>query len=203
MVVGLTGAIASGKSLVSAEFKRLGAFIIDADLIARRIVETGMDAYNEIVSEFGQGIVRPDGSLDRKALGRIVFSDRERLAALNRITHPRIIEEIEGDLAVIRQAHPEAIIVVDAALIIELGLHRKMDRMVVVYSDEERCVDRMMRRDGLSETEARERLSAQMPLKEKLAYADYIIGNSGDMAETIWRAREVFDALASEGQKGA
>lgn len=203
MVVGLTGAIASGKSLVSAEFKRLGAFIIDADLVARRVVEPGMDAYNEIVAEFGQGIVSPDGSLDRKALGRIVFSDRDRLAALNRITHPRIIDEIERELAVIRQGHPGAIIVVDAALIIELGLHRKMDRIVVVYSDEERCVERMMRRDGLSESEAQERLEAQMPLKEKLAYADYIIGNSGDMAETVWRAREVFDALASEGKKGA
>lgn len=203
MVVGLTGAIASGKSLVSAEFKRLGAFIIDADLVARRIVEPGMDAYNEIVSGFGQGIVRTDGSLDRKALGRIVFSDKERLALLNRITHPRIIEDIEREIAGLRQGHPGAIIVVDAALIIELGLHRKMDRIVVVYSDEERCVERMMRRDGLSETEAQERLEAQMPLKEKLAYADYIIGNSGDMAETIWRAREVFDALTSEGQKGA
>ncbi len=203
MVVGLTGAIASGKSLVSTEFKRLGAFIIDADLIARRIVEPGMPAYNEIIEEFGKGIVCPDGSLDRRSLGRIVFSDRERLAALNRITHPRIIDEIEGDLAVIRQAHPKAIIVVDAALIIELGLHKKMDRMVVVYSDEERCVERMMRRDSLSESEAQERLRAQMPLKEKLAYADYIIGNSGDIEETVRRVREVFDALASERQKGA
>lgn len=203
MVVGLTGAIASGKSLVSAELKRLGAFIIDADLIARRIVEPGMPAYNEIVAGFGQGIVCPDGSLDRKALGRIVFSDKERLALLNRITHPRIVEEIENDLAVIRQGHPGAIIVVDAALIIELGLHRKMDRVVVVYSDEERCVERMKDRDRLSGSEARERLEAQMPLKEKLAYADYIIGNSGEIEETMKRVKEVFDALASELKKGA
>ncbi len=203
MIVGLTGAIASGKSLVSAELKRLGAFIIDADLIARRIVEPGMPAYNEIVAEFGNEIVRPDGSLDRKALGRIVFSDKERLALLNRITHPRIVEEIENDLAGTRQAHPEAIIVVDAALIIELGLYKKMDRVVVVYSDEERCVERMKDRDRLSETEARERLEAQMPLKEKLAYADYIIGNSGEMEETMKRVKEVFDALASERKKGA
>ena len=162
-----------------------------------------MPAYTEIVAEFGEEIVCPDGNLDRKALGRLVFSDRERLAALNRITHPRIIEKIESDINRIRQAHTEAFIVVDVALLIELGLHKRMNRVVVVYSDEEKCVERMESRDGLTETEARERLGAQMPLKEKLAYADYIIGNSGDIEETVRRVREVFDALASERQKGA
>lgn len=203
MVVGLTGAIASGKSLVSAEFARLGAFVIDADLIAREIVEPGSPAYNEIVAEFGEEFVGTDGNLDRKALGRLVFSDRERLAALNRITHPRIAEQIESDINKIKQAHPEAFIVVDAALLIENKLHKRMDRVVVVYSDEEKCVERMMSRDDLSETEAQERLGAQMPLKEKLAYADYIIGNSGDIEDTTKRVREVFEALASERQKGA
>lgn len=202
MVVGLTGAIASGKSLVSAEFARLGAFVIDADLIAREIVEPGSPAYNEIVAEFGEEFVGTDGNLDRKALGRLVFSDRERLAALNRITHPRIAEQIESDINKIKQAHPEAFIVVDAALLIENKLHKRMDRVVVVYSDEEKCVERMMSRDNLSETEAQERLGAQMPLKEKLAYADYIIGNSGDIEDTTKRVREVFEALASERQKG-
>lgn len=197
MVVGLTGGIASGKSIVSGEFKKLGAVVIDADLIAREIVEPGQPALPEIEKEFGPSVINGDGTLDRKALGDMVFSDPEKLKRLNRITHPRIIERQRRMIEEIKGAHKDPLIVVDAAILIEAGEYRNMDRVIVVYADEDKQVERLSRRNGLTTQEAEKRVKAQMPLKEKVLYADYVIDNNGGVEETRQRARDLYMKLSA------
>ncbi len=196
MVAGLTGGIACGKSLVSAELKRLGAHIVDADLISRELMEKGTPVYEGVVREFGRSVLRPDGSIDRKALGAVVFTDREKLLRLNALTHPAIIKAASEEVERIRKSRPDAVIVVDAALLIEAGMHRAVDRVIVVYADEEKQIERMEKRDGLGEPEARRRLKCQMPIKEKIRYADYIIENNGTVEELKSAAGRVFAELA-------
>lgn len=193
MVVGLTGGIASGKSLVAHYLKELGAHLVDADEISREIVRPGMLAYQEILQVFGKGILNQDGTIDRKGLGKVVFSNPELLKRLNEITHPGILEEVRRRIEEAKKG--QAIIVVDAALLIEVGLHREMDRVIVAYVGEETQIKRLMERDGLTEGEAKLRLSAQMPLKEKLKYAHFIIDNSIGMEETRRQVEEVFKEL--------
>lgn len=197
MVVGLTGGIASGKSIVSGEFKKLGAVVIDADLIAREIVEPGQPALPEIEKEFGPSVINGDGTLDRKALGDMVFSDPEKLKRLNRITHPRIIERQRRMIEEIKGAHKDPLIVVDAAILIEAGEYRNMDRVIVVYADEDKQVERLSHRNGLTTQEAEKRVKAQMPLKEKVLYADYVIDNNGGIEETRQRARDLYMKLSA------
>ena len=177
MLIGLTGGIASGKSLVAEELKRLGAYLIDADEIAREVVKTGLPTYNEIVKEFGEKILNPDKTINRKELGRIVFSNTELRKRLERITHPRIQEKIDKYIKEIKGRNPDAIIVVDAALLIEAGLYKKMEKVIVVYADEKTQIERLMERDGFTMDAAKNRLSAQMPLTEKRRYADFVIEN--------------------------
>lgn len=196
MVAGLTGGIACGKSLVSGEFKRLGAHIVDADLISREMMEKGTPVYGEVVREFGRSILRPDGSIDRKALGAIVFSDREKLLRLNALTHPAIIKAASEEVERAGKISPGTVIVVDAALLIESGMHRAVDRVIVVYADEEKQIERMRKRDGLDEPEAGRRLKCQMPIKEKIKYADYLIENNGTVEELMAAAGKVFAELA-------
>lgn len=193
MIVGLTGGIATGKSLVSAEMKRLGARVIDADEIAREVVEPGRPAYDEIKAVFGEGLLNPDGTIDRKALAERVFSDKEALARLNEITHPRIRERIREEIA---RAGDGELVVVDVALLIEGPLKDEVDRVVVVYADEDKQIERLEKRNGTSREEALLRLASQMPAREKLKYADYIIDNNGAVEETLARVREVFRELS-------
>lgn len=198
MIVGLTGGVASGKSLVSKELKRLGAHIIDADVIAREVVRPGEDAYNEIVREFGPSVLNGDGTIDRKKLGSIVFSDEEKRKRLNAITHPRIRQRIHDEIDGVEKKDRGALIVLDIALLIEGGLYnnyRKLDSVIVVYADEAAQIERLKGRDSLTEEEARKRVAAQMPLKEKLKYADYTINNNGTVEETIGQTRELFRLL--------
>ena len=177
MLIGLTGGIASGKSLVAEELKRLGAHLVDADEIAREVVKTGLPAYNEIVKEFGEGILNPDKTINRKALGKVVFSNPEIRKRLEQITHPRIRKKIEAEISAIKAKNPKAVIVVDAALLIEGGLYKKMDKVIVVYADEKTQIKRLTERDGFTIKDAKNRLSAQMPLTEKRRYADFVIEN--------------------------
>jgi len=194
MIVGLTGGIATGKSLVAGELKRLGAHIIDADRVAREIVEPGKPAYNDIVKEFGPGIIQPDGTVDRKALGNIVFCDPVALDRLNSITHPRIRERIREEAGRL-SADGDAIVVLDIALLIEMGVRYEVEKIIVVYCDDEQQVQRLMERDNLTRVEAQKRLSCQMDIKEKLKYADYVIDNSGPMDKTIEQARALYGEL--------
>jgi dephospho-CoA kinase len=198
MIVGLTGGIATGKSVVADELRRLGAHIIDADKIAREVVEPGKPAYDEIVKEFGTGVLEPGGALDRKALGRIVFSDPAALEKLGSITHPRIRERIKEEARRL-SAQGDSIIVLDVALLIETGVKYEVEKIIVVFAEKEQQIQRLMDRDGLSRLEAEKRVSIQMDIKEKLKYADYVIDNSGAKDWTIEQTRALYNEL--EGLK--
>ena len=197
MLIGLTGGIASGKSLVAGELKRLGAYLIDADEIAREVVKRGLPAYSEIVKEFGEKILNPDKTINRKELGRIVFSNSELRKRLEQITHPRIRKKIEAEISAIKAKNPKAVIVVDAALLIEGGLYKKMDKVIVVYADEKTQIKRLTERDGLAIEDAKNRISSQMPLREKRKYADFVVENvEGKSKEKIKdEVKTIFEKL--------
>jgi dephospho-CoA kinase len=193
--VGLTGGIACGKSVVADELRRLGAAVIDADQLARRVVEPGNPAFEEVVARFGPSVVAADGRIDRAALARIVFSDPGARAALEEITHPKIVAEAEreaGHLA----ARGERIVVFEAALLIESGLERDFDALVVVTASPETQVARLGAREGLDVTAARHRLAAQMPTEEKVRRADHVIRNDGTIADLRGAVRALYETLA-------
>ncbi|CAG1065967.1 dephospho-CoA kinase [uncultured bacterium] len=194
MIVGLTGGIATGKSLVAGELKKCGAAIIDADRIAREVVEQGKPAYDDIVKEFGRSVLKADGGLDRKTLANIVFNDKAALEKLNQITHPRIRERIREEARRL-SAEGERLIVLDVALLIEMGVKYEVEKIIVVYSEAGQQLERLMKRDSLTEAEAKKRLSCQMDIKEKLKYADYVIDNSGAIESTLEQAKELFAEL--------
>ncbi len=199
--IGLTGGIASGKSTVARIFAELGVTVIDADQVARDVVGVGSDGLKSVVAAFGNDVLLADGSLDRKKLGELVFADDSKRKELNGILHPRIANESARRLAdVAARGVPYAIY--DAALLIENGIHRGMAATIVVAASDAMQLSRMMTRDGLSETAARQRLSAQLPLAEKVAVADYVIENNGTLAELRARTIEVNDALRARFSGG-
>lgn len=201
LIVGLTGGIASGKSLVSRIFRDLGASLIDADRIVHELLAPGQEAGKEVAEHFGRGILLPDGSIDRRKLGEIVFNDQEQRAWLNACLHPRVFQVYTAKVKRLGRAAPDAIVVFDAALLIETGFHRKMDRTVVVYADRDQQVRRLGERDRLTPQQADVRIDSQMPLAEKLALADYVIDNRGTREETEQSAREVFAKLREEARE--
>jgi len=181
-VIGLTGGIASGKSTVSAMLRDLGLNVLDADKVAREIVEPGQRAYNDIVREFGPQVVAPDGSLDRKVLGDLVFSQPELRMRLNQITHPRLWEVFDHRM---KEMPPGTRIVIwDVALLLETNMDRRVDEVWLVWVDEARQIERLMKRDSLSEAEAESRLRAQMSIGDKMKRADRLIDNRGSVEET-------------------
>jgi dephospho-CoA kinase len=195
LLVGLTGGIASGKSVVAEMLSELGAPLIDFDVLARRVVEPDKPAWNDIVSFFGEQVLSEDRTLDRDALGAIVFADLEKRKKLESFTHPRIGEEFYGEVLSIRSADPEAIIQVGIPLLIEGNMQHMFDHLVVVHVPREVQLERLMGRDGLSEKDAEARLAAQMPLDDKLEYADTVIDNSGSLDATRRQADDLWSAL--------
>ena len=198
LLVGLTGSIATGKSTVSRMFAHLGARVLDADLLAREVVMPGQPAYLKIVEEFGQGVVRDDGTLDRKALGAIVFAEPARRKRLEEITHPAIAARQQRILSVLDEEAFEGIVIWDVALLFETGGVARMDRVVVVATDAETELARLMSRDGMAEADARARIASQMPVAEKAKRAHYVIDNSGDRALTEHQVKVVYEALLGE-----
>jgi dephospho-CoA kinase len=198
LLVGLTGSIATGKSTVSRMFAHLGARVLDADLLAREVVMPGQPAYLKIVEEFGQGVVRDDGTLDRKALGAIVFAEPARRKRLEEITHPAIAVRQQRILSVLDEEAFEGIVIWDVALLFETGGLARMDRVVVVATDPETELARLMSRDGMAEADARARIASQMPVAEKAKRAHYVIDNSGDRALTEHQVKVVYKALLGE-----
>lgn len=195
--VGLTGGIASGKSTVARAFEALGVPIVDADLLAREVVEPGSEGLSEIVRVFGADVLNADGTLHRKALGARVFADAGLRAQLNAITHPRIAMAAAKRMQELaRMQVPYAMY--EAALLVENGMHRAMHALVVVAVDEAEQLARLKLRDGLSDDEARARIAAQAPLAHKLSAAHYVIDNSMERERTIARVIEVHDALLSQ-----
>jgi dephospho-CoA kinase len=195
LIVGLTGGVASGKSTVARVWLEEGAYIIDADQIARELVEPHSPTWQELVRIFGERILQENGSLHRKALADIVFSDPEKRNRLNHLLHPRIKEETRRRLESVGRKDPEAIVVIDAALLVETGAYREVDQLIVVHATEAEQIDRLRKRGGVGLEEALRIVSAQMPLEEKLKVADRVIRTEGSLEETRRKAKEVFREL--------
>jgi dephospho-CoA kinase len=197
LLVGLTGGIATGKSTVSDAFRRLGCVIIDADLLAREVVESGEPAYQEIVAEFGRDVLAPGGALDRKKLGALVFADADKRRRLEAITHPRIRERFLRRVQDLTDRDYGGIALFDAPVMIESGGYTTMDRLVVVVADPATQRARAVARDGDREDIER-RIASQLPLGEKAKLADYVIDNSGDRPATQEQVRKVHAALLAD-----
>jgi len=198
LLVGLTGGIATGKSTVSEILRQLGGEIIDADRLARDVVEPEQPAWKQIVAEFGGGIVTAEGALDRKKLGAIVFADPERRKRLEAITHPAIRARFQTRLDELAAQGFAGIVVFDAPVMIESGNYKNMDRLVVVVTDDATQAARLQERDGTDEAEGLRKIASQMPLAEKAKLADYVIDNSGAREATAAEVRRVFAALMAD-----
>ncbi len=190
--VGLTGGIACGKSTIAKMFVLKGALLLDADRIAREVVEPGKPAWLEIVSWMGKGVLQEDGSLNRAKIASLVFSDRKALQKLNTITHPRVSERFSEKSKRLALEFPKTIQIWDIPLLYEIGMDKEVDIVLVIAADEEKQISRLRDRDGLSGEEALRRIRSQMDLQEKIKSADYIIYNNGqlnilqDQVESIW-----------------
>ena len=196
--VGLTGGIATGKSVVTREMGLLGAIILDADEIAHKLMEPGGAAYAPIVNRFGSDILDSRGRIDRKPLGRKVFADPRERWALNGIVHPLVIQEAERLQEEIRLLRVDRIVVTDAALLIEAGTHKRFDRLVVVHCSREEQLRRLEERDGMDRDMASVRIQAQMPLAKKTALADYTIETGETEEDTRMKARDLFRKLQAD-----
>jgi dephospho-CoA kinase len=195
LVVGLTGGAGSGKTTVGRMLREEGAYVIDADEIAREIVKPHKPAWEALRKAFGDQILDREGAIDRKRLSERIFSDPREREQLNRILHPPIRQEILRRLREVEHRDPEAIVVIDAPLLLEVGLHHEVEKVLVVRAKESQQIERLRRRSGLSEELSRKIIGAQMPLEEKLKVADFVIPNEGSLEETRRKAKEVFRTL--------
>ena len=193
--VGLTGGIASGKSTVAEAFARLGAKVLDADKVAREVVLPGQPAWRKLQQAFGPEFFLPDGEVNRSKLRRLVFADPEERSKLNAIVHPEVMKEINCRFEQLTTSAPDAVVVVDVPLLLEVGVAHRFDRVIVVYVTKSIQIERLRQRDGLSLEEARRALSTQMVLNKKVEQADYVIDNSGTRAETQAQVEEVWQEL--------
>lgn len=199
--VGLTGGIASGKSTVASLLAAEGAIVIDLDALAHAVQAPGGAVWGEIVRHFGEGVRRPDGTIDRRKLGEIVFADPERLALLNRLVHPAVFARWRERLAQIRRESPQAIVLSDIPLLFEAGLRPQVDLVLLVYCPPAGQVRRLMERGGMSRREAEARLAAQMPIDRKRPLAEVVIDNGGPLAQLGGRVREVWQELLREERR--
>jgi dephospho-CoA kinase len=175
IVVGLTGGLATGKSTIARLFQECGAVIIDADLLARQAVRPGRPAWRDIVREYGPEVLQRDRTLDRRALAQIVFRHPHKLRTLNRIVHPRVAREQARLIRQIADRDPDAVVIYDAPLLIEANAHTRMDKIIVISSDQATQIGRLRSRNHLSRSEALRRIRSQIPLRDKIRLADYII----------------------------
>ena len=193
VVVGLTGGIASGKSTVSDMLEKLGAPLIDFDLIARQVVEPGTHGLEAIVNYFGKQILAKDGTLDRKKLSKIVFEDFEKRKKLESFTHPPIYEEFFKQIDAIAKKDPNAVIQVSIPLLIEQNMQYAFDNLIFVYVSQKTQIERLAQRDGISIKKAANILKSQLPIDEKVGFANFIINNQNTVEETrkqvnkMWR----------------
>lgn len=190
-MIGLTGGIAAGKSTVSGMIKELGIPVIDADRIARDVVCPDQKAYRKIVRTFGRDILAPDKTLDRKKMGSVVFSDPGKKTLLESITHPEIFREIVKQVRRLKKKKTKTI-VIDAALLFESGLHQVMHKTILIKTDPQIQISRLMARDLISEKEASQKITAQMPLEEKEKLADIVIDNNGELSLTLEQVKNAF-----------
>ncbi|HYM69498.1 MAG TPA: dephospho-CoA kinase [bacterium] len=198
--IGLTGGIASGKSTVTAALRDAGAAVVDADRIAREVVAPGGPAYDDVVREFGSELVGPGGAIDRKALGARIFNDAAARRRLNALTHPHIRRRMAEDAARLAATPGVAVIVFEIPLLLDTtdGRDLGLDGIIVVSAPEDVQLDRLIARDGVSRDEARRRLAAQVPLRDKVAAADWVIDNSGTPDATRRQVERLWTTLTAK-----
>ncbi|KJS20076.1 MAG: dephospho-CoA kinase [Clostridiaceae bacterium BRH_c20a] len=192
LVIGLTGGIASGKSIISDSLRKMGAVIIDADILSRQVVEPGEEAWRKIWRYFGSQAFNEDRTINRKKLADIIFSDPEKRRILNEIVHPEVLNKTQLLIAQYKKEGLAPLIVVDAPLLIEAGMYKMVDEVWVIAVAEELQVRRVMARDNISLEAALKRLESQMPMEEKLKYAQRVIDNNQDLAHTINQIKEIW-----------
>jgi dephospho-CoA kinase len=195
--VGLTGGLATGKSFVGRTLAECGCALLGADEVGHETLAPGGEAYAGVVAEFGDGILDPDGTINRRRLGAEVFGRPERLDRLNALVHPWVIAREERWMEEVEARAPDAIMVVEAAILIETGSYRRFDRIVLTVCSTEKQIERAMKRDGLSRGEVEERLRRQMSLEEKRKCAHYVVDTSHSKEETAGRVRELYRELRS------
>ena len=198
--VGLTGGIACGKSLVGEALASYGCFVIQADRLGHEVLAPAGEAYADVIGEFGGEILAANGSgdsrdIDRRRLAALVFADAGKLARLNAIVHPAVIRREEALMAEFLARQPHGIAVVEAAILIETGSYRRLDKLILVFCAQERQIERAMRREGAVEADIRARIAHQMPVEEKRKYADFVIDTSGTKEDTFRQTRTVYEEL--------
>ncbi|ETW97581.1 MAG: hypothetical protein ETSY1_22095 [Candidatus Entotheonella factor] len=192
-ILGITGGIGSGKSTASKILGELGAFVIDADVVGHKIYQPDTPAWREIVETFGDEVIASDRTIDRTKLGAIVFSAPEKLEALNKITHGKIYSYIQGQIDYIRAHDPNRVIAVEAAILLEAGWRSLVEALWVVVASEDVVINRLQTYKNMSEDQARARINAQMTNDERIAQADQVIWNNGELhdlqqaVETSWQ----------------
>ncbi|TIH40742.1 dephospho-CoA kinase [Subtercola vilae] len=202
-LVALTGGIASGKSTVAKRLAEHGAVRIDADQLAREVVEPGTDALQNIANTFGEQLVLPDGSLDRASLGAAVFGHPEQLVKLNAIVHPAVQQLTRERIAEAEAADPDAIIVYDVPLLVEGKLPHPFEQVIVVSAPDELRIDRLITHRGMSRSDAERRIASQVSEAERLAIADIVIDSTGTLADTLTRADALWLTLRAQAEAKA
>jgi dephospho-CoA kinase len=193
--VGLTGGLASGKSFVGEALASLGCHLLKADELGHQLLMPGTAVYDRVVETFGRSILDGEGRILRRALASVVFGDAEKLAALNAIIHPAVIEEEERWMRQVEEVDPHGIAIVEAAILIETGSYKRFDKIVLAVCSEQQQIERAMKRDGITREEALMRFRRQMPLEEKRKFADFVVDTSGEKEQTLVQVRRLYDEL--------
>lgn len=197
-VIGVTGSFGTGKTTVAGMFKKLGAVVFDADKIAHEAFLPGSETYKKTLKIFGRGILRSDGEIDRRQLGRIVFTDKSRLERLCGIVHPYVIRKIRRGINGVRRGNSAATVVLDIPLLIEAGLLSLIDKLIVVKTDQRTQIKRCQQRSGLNRKAILARTRAQMPLRGKIRFSDFIIDNTGTKQKTKREVRKVWEEIQQQ-----
>jgi dephospho-CoA kinase len=197
LLVGLTGGLASGKTHVGRQLEQMGCLLVQADNLGHEVLMPGAEAYQGVIDEFGPQILNPDGAINRRKLAAEVFDRPDRLRKLNELVHPPVRVRTRALIDAFGATHPDGIAVVEAAILIETGTYRSYHRLIVVTCSEEQQIARAMDRDGITRDEALARLRRQLPLREKIKFADYVIDTSGTREDTAAQTRAVYEALRS------
>jgi len=200
IIVGLTGSVGTGKSTVTSFFRELGAHIIDWDELARKVTRPHLKAWKEIVEYFGKDILNEDLTINRQELADIVFSDKEKLAKLNQIVHPKVSKEDERMTDEIKSLDPNALIIKDIPLLFEVARPISVDKVIVVSASEQTQLRRLEEK-GMSQKDARKRIKSQLPLEEKIKSADFVINNDGPREKTRKQVEEVYSLLRKGKQR--
>ena len=193
--VGLTGGLASGKSFVGRSLEEMGCLLIQADELGRQVMDQGGETYQAVVAAFGKEILDPSGAINRRRLAAIVFPDPQQLARLNALVHPHVKAREKGLVAEFAREHPDGIAVTEAAILVETGTYKDYDRLIVAVCRPEQQIERATERSGASREEVLNRLRRQMPLEDKVKYADFVIDTSGSKENTLLQTRTVYEAL--------